>query len=464
MISSLFFLNVTGEVIIDFQFREKVPRTTLDSYWSSVITPLQSLEEAPTLTYYNNLCFYQIQHNRVFVVATTTEDGSALMVLEVLALVVRLMQDYLKDFSEDTIRENFAMVYQLLMEVLDFGYPLTTEAFYLERLVAKPTLKNKVRTLLDTVPVSGSAGPHGVVAMASSPTSTSPSLAIGHRQQILGYRGAGVPWRDPSTCHNHNEILFDVVELLDYTMDSDGRLLKASVRGTVEVNCRLSGMPELLVRLADTHVMEDTGFHRCVRQGQYHNDKSLSFIPPDGRFTLMQYTCVSNTSLGPPPFYVTPQVSFNHRCGRFNCMVGLRGSASSNGYREVVQPSVQSLRIEMMLPPNTASLTVSTCTAGTTSFDRHSGVLTWSLPTVTRDSPSLSGDFAFPSNSGESSPVAKATTAVGAGATAVVSFRIPNYSVSGIRIDAVQILNEVGKPYKGVKYVTQSGDFIVRAV
>lgn len=35
--------------------------------------------------------------------------------------------------------------------------------------------------------------------------------------------------------------------------------------------------------------MEDIKFHQCVRLSRFENDRTISFIPPDGEFTLMSY-------------------------------------------------------------------------------------------------------------------------------------------------------------------------------
>lgn len=35
--------------------------------------------------------------------------------------------------------------------------------------------------------------------------------------------------------------------------------------------------------------MEDIKFHQCVRLARFENDRTISFIPPDGEFELMSY-------------------------------------------------------------------------------------------------------------------------------------------------------------------------------
>ena len=42
--------------------------------------------------------------------------------------------------------------------------------------------------------------------------------------------------------------------------------------------------------------LEDVKFHQCVRLSRFENDRTISFIPPDGEFELMSYRL--NTHVG----------------------------------------------------------------------------------------------------------------------------------------------------------------------
>ena len=40
--------------------------------------------------------------------------------------------------------------------------------------------------------------------------------------------------------------------------------------------------------------LEDIKFHQCVRLARFENDRTISFIPPDGSFDLMSYRLSQN--------------------------------------------------------------------------------------------------------------------------------------------------------------------------
>ena len=44
------------------------------------------------------------------------------------------MQEYFKEVEEESIRDNFVISYELLDELIDFGYPQTTDAKILQEL------------------------------------------------------------------------------------------------------------------------------------------------------------------------------------------------------------------------------------------------------------------------------------------------------------------------------------------
>ena len=43
--------------------------------------------------------------------------------------------------------------------------------------------------------------------------------------------------------------------------------------------------------------LEDVKFHQCVRLSRFDNDRTISFIPPDGEFELMTYRLNTEVSI-----------------------------------------------------------------------------------------------------------------------------------------------------------------------
>ena len=52
------------------------------------------------------------------------------------------MSDYFKEVEEESIRDNFVICYELLDEMVDFGYPQTTDAKILQEYITQVRVEN----------------------------------------------------------------------------------------------------------------------------------------------------------------------------------------------------------------------------------------------------------------------------------------------------------------------------------
>ena len=59
--------------------------------------------------------------------------------------------------------------------------------------------------------------------------------------------------------------------------------------GEVRCNAKLTGEPDLTMVFENPQVMEDVSLHHCVRYFRWMHQKTVSFVPPDGVFQLIQY-------------------------------------------------------------------------------------------------------------------------------------------------------------------------------
>lgn len=69
-----------------------------------------------------------IQRGGVSLVAACKQEFPPLFVIEFLHRVVDTFEDYFSECTESIIKENYVVVYELLDEKLDNGFPLATES------------------------------------------------------------------------------------------------------------------------------------------------------------------------------------------------------------------------------------------------------------------------------------------------------------------------------------------------
>lgn len=58
---------------------------------------------------------------------------------------VEVFVEYFKDVEEESVRDNFVLIYELLDEMLDFGYPQTTESKILQEYITQEGHRLEVR-------------------------------------------------------------------------------------------------------------------------------------------------------------------------------------------------------------------------------------------------------------------------------------------------------------------------------
>ena len=116
-------------------------------------------------------------------------------------------------------------------------------------------------------------------------------------KQSTTNNGSSISWRRSNVRHTSNELYVDIVESLLVTIAPSGRLIAAFAHGTIVFNCKVSGIPDLVLttsapggRASMAKAVEHPVFHPCVRLARWRERPGeLSFIPPDGRFVLASY-------------------------------------------------------------------------------------------------------------------------------------------------------------------------------
>lgn len=80
----------------------------------------------------NKIFLQSIYISILSVVSTSRKNVNVALVLAFLYKIVEVFGEYLKDVEEESIRDNFVVIYELLDEMMDFGYPQTTEGKILQ--------------------------------------------------------------------------------------------------------------------------------------------------------------------------------------------------------------------------------------------------------------------------------------------------------------------------------------------
>lgn len=182
MIQSLFILSPTGEVLIESHFRSILTsRTICDIFWTKASeslnhhggvstvgsNPFPLYDSVPPVMEVPNLIdegssgnsgggslylFSILRDGLTYLAACPQTIGSGsnfevppLLVIEFLHKIANTFVLYFGNpADESAVKDNFSTAYQLLEEMVDHGWPLTTEPNALTDLIRPPTVMAKV--------------------------------------------------------------------------------------------------------------------------------------------------------------------------------------------------------------------------------------------------------------------------------------------------------------------------------
>ncbi|KAJ0974679.1 hypothetical protein J5N97_016644 [Dioscorea zingiberensis] len=93
---------------------------------SFIVVAASNRQALPVIASPTHYLFHVVRDGITFLACTQVEMPP-LMAIEFLCRVADVLTDYLGSLNEDLIKDNFVIVYQLLDEMMDNGFPLTTE-------------------------------------------------------------------------------------------------------------------------------------------------------------------------------------------------------------------------------------------------------------------------------------------------------------------------------------------------
>ncbi|CEI94906.1 hypothetical protein G6F70_004747 [Rhizopus microsporus] len=360
-----------------------------------------SREDVPPVLETNKYWLLNVLRDELTWLCPVEREVDPMLIFEFIHRIIDILTDYLGDVSESSIRDNFVTVYQLLEEMMDYGYPLTTEPNALKEIIMPPTIMNKVITTV--------------------------GAAAGVAPKLPQNMSSNVPWRKAGVKYTQNEIYFDIIEEIDATIAANGTVVSCEAHGAVQTNSRLSGMPDLTLNFVNARVIDDVSFHPCVRYRKWESERVLSFVPPDGHFKLMSY----RASLSPNqalPLHIKPQITSTKNGGRFDIMIHPR---STDG------KPIEKVALTFPMPKSTTSVNA-TCNSGQYMYDPVNKSIRWEVGKLQlKDrAPALSGTF----HTSEATPEL--------GMSIGLEFQINMYAVSGLKVDSLRLFHEGYKPYK----------------
>ncbi|XP_071511994.1 AP-1 complex subunit mu-1 isoform X2 [Diadema antillarum] len=417
-VSALFILDIKGKVLISRNYRGDVDMSAIDKFMTLMMDREEEEALSPIIIH-GGVNYMYIKHNNLYIVTISKKNANVALVFTILHKVVEVFIEYFKEMEEESIRDNFVIIYELLDELIDFGYPQTTDSKILQEYITQEGQK------LEIAP--------------------KPPPAITN----------AVSWRSDNIKYRKNEVFLDVIESVNLLVNVNGNVLRSEIIGAIKMRVFLSGMPELRLGLNDKVLFENTGrksksveledvkFHQCVRLSRFENDRTISFIPPDGEFELMSYRLNTHVK----PLIWIESVIERHSHSRVEYMI----KAKSQFKRRSTANNV-----DVIIPvPSDADSPKFKTTVGFAKYMPEKNAVVWHIK-------SFPGGKEYLMRAHFNLPSVAAEEAEGRPPISV-KFEIPYFTTSGIQVRYLKIIEKSGyQALPWVRYITQNGDYQVR--
>lgn len=369
----------------------------------------------------------------------------------------------------------------LINEMIDFGIPNTTDFNKLRDLVLLKSLLSKI--LSTSNELAAAAGNKSLASLSKA----TPKV-----------KSEEIAWRRSNVRYTNNEMFVDVIETVSVILrpkksrkmlpgqnsdsafysnySSSGQKLvpvTGTISGQIDILSHLSGVPSLQILLnsAATYI-EAPQFHPCIKLDTWEKSGALSFVPPDGRSTLMTYQ-VDLDSL--------PEKTQMNMLGlvEFDCQQGLGLHQNEFEIRAIVQKNVAVARLENLLvevyAPNeedseagrVKNIKLIRVTHGDFRY-KGDGKGEWTIRNLTTGTqPVFRGSIVTGDEASSADDMIDVEPGTLSPLFYNVAFSYKGSVPSGIKVDSLKVISAKGmgdsvKPYKGVKYITSTGDYAIR--
>lgn len=417
--SAIYILDERGKVIISRIYRGDIDNKAIENFMPLIIEKEEDGILTPILQ--TRYCtFAYIKKNNLYIVSVTKMNTNIVLIFVFLHKIAQVMIEYFKELEEESIRDNFVIIYELLDEFIDFGLPQTTDSRILKEYITQKGHKLEIQ-------------PRIPMAVTNA-----------------------VSWRPEGVKYRKNEVFLDVIESVTLLANANGHVIRSEISGSIKMRVYLTGMPELRLGLNDRVLFENTGrerfksveledfkFHQCVRLSEFENDRTISFVPPDGEFELMCYRL--NTAVK-PLIWIEALID-NYAHSRVEYMIRVKSQFKKRSIANNVE-------IKIPVPTDVDSPKLKAA-VGIVKYVPEENAIIWSIKSFPGGMEYfMNGCFGLPSIAGEhieNKPPIE------------VKFEIPYFTTSGMQVRFLKIIEKSGyDALPWVRYITKNGDYQLR--
>ena len=432
-VSQFFILTKRGDSIIYLDFKRDIKKSN-EIFFRKVNFYSDEEEAAPPIFNEEGINFIYIKNPQLYFVISTLDNSSPNYFLEILERIMKVIKDHCGELTEESIKKNFVLIYEIINEMIDFGFPqLSTTEQVKQFVFTEPiVILNNINTIKEMINKK-----------VKSNENTKRSIMITKDDK------------------SKNEIYVDIFEKVTCLFNKNGNLINSEVVGAIKMKSYLKNSPELKIILSndisftkDNYnsgkiFIDDYNFDQGVQTKDLLNSSTLYIVPPEGEFILMNYHINSDFD---PPFKIYSIVEeFDYKL-ELTLKVQANYSTKINGGNIVIKFNIPKLTQSVFfdLPPKNKNIQK-------VDYIKSQQICVWKIP-------KMAGGTENNLNVKITLQVNKPSQLRRELGPITMSFEIPNYNISKLQIKELKVLSN-DKKYNALKWVrifTQASSYVFR--
>lgn len=462
-VSQLFILAPNGHAIVYKDFRGELPKDTSETFFRELVE--KGAGNCPPVFTVDGISFISVKSNGMHFLCTSVDNVCPSLVISLLTQLTKVCKDYLGVLSEEALRKNFTLVYEIADEALDYGYPQNAATTDLQAYLFNKPIPVEAPSVASVLP-------------SFKPNPKTMASAAAHKSVVPGVQPTPFGgWGGRSG--SGNEIFIDLVDRISALITAEGSVRSFSVDGCIQMKSFLKGSPQVHLALNEDLViasgpngrasgsagvhggaaglygsvqLDDVNFHECVSLDRFDSEKVITLSPPSGEFVVMNFRIGTLRSERQLPFRLWPSV---HTLTEFKQELQLTVKADFPDKLHAVN-----VRVSFTLPKAVTSATASLPPAAargsqTATYTESSRLVEWTVKKWPGGQAlSLSTKMVVPGSCDlkkEMGPISMA-------------FEIPCYNVSQLAVRHLHIIerDKSYKPHRWVRCLTHASSYCCR--
>jgi AP-4 complex subunit mu-1 len=377
---------------------------------------------APPLFNVDGINFIYVKTDDLYIAISTLDNSSPNYYLEVLDRLMKVIKDHIGDLNEETIRKNFVLIYEIIDEMIDFGYPQLSDT-------------EQVKQFVFTEPVVELKNINTIKEIFNKNTKSNESA----KKSITVTNDA----------KSKNEIFVDIIEKVTCLFTRNGTILNSGIDGCIKMKSYLKNSPELRIVFSDEIIigkssygggrMELAGYNFCqgVRAKDFESQRTLYIVPPEGEFILMNYR-INNEFAPPFRLYTIVEESDYKLELRIKLMANFSSTTKAGNIKISFNAPKETQSVYFNVPKQFKE-------THKVDYNQNDHICTWKIPTIMGGSENTL-DVKFTLQVNKPNVFRKELGPI------VMAFEIPNFNISHMQIKELKVMANDAK-YNAMRWV-----------